>query len=332
MNHLSHWTMDNFYGLLSRGHLSLFSERSSLCTFLFHGIFTDEKEARSGSADPQQGITVGHLREFIAYYLEQGYVFVSPSDIIRGLDPGKNYALITFDDGYYNNNNAIPALREFNVPATLFVSTNHVLENKNFWWDVVYRQRMRRHASPQDLQKEYAFLKQKKNGEIESYLLDVFGSRALQPAGDNDRPFTSAELRQFSRESLITIGNHTANHAILTNYSHKEARAEIFGAQESLLEITGIKPSVIAYPNGNYAEGILEISKEAGLQLGITVQPGKNYLPVDTNNNGLFKLNRFTLWGNKNIRRQCEFLRTEIGSARIRNRFNTWNRSTLAGI
>ena len=39
----------------------------------------------------------------MAYFVAHGYTFVAPADVLRGLDPAGKYALLTFDDGYYNN-------------------------------------------------------------------------------------------------------------------------------------------------------------------------------------------------------------------------------------
>ena len=52
-------------------------------------------------------------------------------------------AILTFDDGYFNNSLILPILEEFGVPA-LFIATDNIRENKCFWWDVHYRERVRR--------------------------------------------------------------------------------------------------------------------------------------------------------------------------------------------
>ena len=327
MNSISHWTVDKLYGFITRSHLSLFAEKGSLCTFLFHGLFHDKKEVRSGIVDPQQGITVDNFRQFVDYYKSSNFTFITPEEIAAGLNPEKKYILITFDDGYYNNLLSLPVLKEYHVPATYFISANHVVENKSFWWDVVYRERNREGIEPEDLRKEYALLKNKKHHEIDEYLLNSFGPAALRPVSDIDRPFTRDELKKFADEPLVNIGNHTLNHAILTNYTHEEIRNEIAGSQQHLVNITGKKPSMIAYPNGNYSDEIIQISKNAGLSSGVTVFPAKNYLPRGIEGDKIFALNRFTLWGNENILRQCEFFRAEIESKRIKRKFNTWNKS-----
>ena len=44
--------------------------------------------------------------------------------------------VVTFDDGYVDNlNYAKPLLEHFNVPATVYLVTEALIEGRNFWWD-----------------------------------------------------------------------------------------------------------------------------------------------------------------------------------------------------
>ncbi|WP_066377190.1 MULTISPECIES: polysaccharide deacetylase family protein [unclassified Anabaena] len=48
--------------------------------------------------------------------------------------------VITFDDGYADNfHNAKPLLEEYNTPATVFVSTGYIGQEREFWWDELER-------------------------------------------------------------------------------------------------------------------------------------------------------------------------------------------------
>ena len=48
--------------------------------------------------------------------------------------------VITFDDGYRDNLwNAMPVLEQYDMPATVFVTTGHVGQNREFWWDELER-------------------------------------------------------------------------------------------------------------------------------------------------------------------------------------------------
>jgi peptidoglycan/xylan/chitin deacetylase (PgdA/CDA1 family) len=302
----------NLDGLILKNYVSLFKEKNSLITFLFHGLFNDKNEIALNHVLPQQAITTDIFRHFVEYYLKHDYLFISPQDILCGLETDKKYVLITFDDGYYNNHLALPILQEYQVPAVFFISPGHIAQNKCFWWDVIHREGLKRGTSIEKVEKEILTLKQKKNADIEQYIKDNFGVNALCPISDIDRPFTPSELNEFSKKQFVFLGNHTNNHAILTNYSLSEIKTEIVDAQKSILNFTGIEPIIIAYPNGNFSSDILPIIKECGIKLGITVVELKNYFPINLKGNDAFLLNRFILWGNKNVDVQCASFRSDI--------------------
>lgn len=308
--------------ICSKIALRIFPEKSSLLTFLFHGLFKDENEIKRNLVDPQQAITIDHFRQFIKYYLKCGFVFVSPLDITKGLDKSKRHILITFDDGYYNNVYALDVLNEFKVPAVFFFSTNQIKHNKCFWWDVVYREGKKRKKSDIDISIEQISLKSKTADKIEEYLVQNYGANALTPFCDIDRPLTVAEFKEFAKNEYVYIGNHTQNHAILTNYDKKALQDEIVNGQKDIFEISGVNPIIISYPNGSYNQDVLDISTELGLKLGITVDARKNYLPLDLTGETSVKLGRFVLIGTKRIDSQCEFFRSDLGLYnKLKNKF-----------
>jgi peptidoglycan/xylan/chitin deacetylase (PgdA/CDA1 family) len=287
-------------------------EEGALICFLFHSLFESGEEVRSGMLDPQQGVTVEMFRAFLGHFHEQGYGFVSPRQILDGLPPSGKCILLTFDDGYYNNVRALAAMEEFNAPAVFFISSDHVKEGKAFWWDVVFREGRKRGKTEAEIRRTVASYKRLKTAEVERDLKKEFGQRALCPIGDLDRPFTPGELRSFAKHRLVSLGNHTKNHAILTNYSLAEVREEIRDGQDAIQEMTGEIPEMISYPNGNSSPEIRQIAREAGLPLGVVVRGGKNRLPLKIGAPEAMALKRFILWGDRGIAAQCRVSRASI--------------------
>jgi peptidoglycan/xylan/chitin deacetylase (PgdA/CDA1 family) len=254
------------------------AEDQHLISFLFHTVCDDPNSHHSRQVDPHQGLTIAGLRKFIDYFLEHEFSFITPRDI-PALQPSGRFAMMTFDDGYANNLLALPVLRSYHVPAVIYVSTNHVRYGKAFWWDVVYRNRHRQKRSESDIELERAVLKRKTVPEIEAYLTREFGAGWERPAGDLDRPLTPAELRDLAEEPLIEIGNHTADHAILTLCDSETMRSQIELAQSYLASETGSMPITISYPNGNYDKRVIVAAQACGLIHGITTLPHKNRVP-----------------------------------------------------
>lgn len=297
--------------LVANLYLTFRQERGAVLCFLFHSLFLDQSQIKQNVVNPLQHTTVADVRQFIEYYLQNGYRFVSASDLLDGLEPGGKYVLITFDDGYYSNVLARPLLEEYQVPATFFISTDNVRLNKSFWWDVLYRERMERGASPAEIYREGIALKKLPTHDIEAYLKQHFGEGALQPRGDVDRPFTPAELKEFAQSPMVSLGNHTAEHAILTNYPPQQMREQIASAQQWLSELTG-KPIVsIAYPDGAFNKTVLDLCGELGFKAGFTVEPRKNLLPLE-GRSSLLRLNRFATHPKESIQSQCRMYRSDL--------------------
>ncbi len=297
---------------LARVWLGIFPTASGLLIFVFHSLFESKQEAGQGLLDPQQAITTRMFRDFVANFQAHGYRFVSPDQIAAGLDSPGQYALITFDDGYANNLRALPALEEFDAPAVFCISANHVATGKSFWWDVLYREARKRAWPEEKLERERAALKRLRTQEAEQRIIAEFGQPPFRTASDLDRPFTPQELRDFARHPLVHIGNHTWDHAILSNYSAHEAREQIRNAQAWLGELTGRVPRMIAYPNGNVSQPTIEAARSIGIGLGMTNRSGRNAIPPALARAPSLRLGRHTLWGNRDIATQCQTARSPL--------------------
>jgi peptidoglycan/xylan/chitin deacetylase (PgdA/CDA1 family) len=304
--------------------LPVSSEDGVMLSFLFHSIFEHEAEAQSGLLDPQQGITVAMLREFLTHFQKHSYKFVSASDVLGRLPRGGRYVLLTFDDGYYNNARALPVLEELHVPAVLFVSSNHVKQGKAFWWDVVYRESRKRGSSEAEIRSRIAGYKRLKAAEVEADCRKQFGVGAMTTISDLDRPFAPAELKKFASHPLISMGNHTSDHAILTNYSPEQAHAQIQTAQDDICAMAGKRPDMIAYPNGNESPAIVDAASSAGLHLGFGVCPGRNRLPLHPGSRHAMTLKRFTLNAQRNIEKQCRISRSPLSLDRLLRNAKTY--------
>ncbi len=285
-------------------------ESPALLAFLFHHIFEDEREAAKGVLDPHQPILLDDFASFLEHLLEHGYRFVRPSQIPDELDAHGRYALVTFDDGYRNTLCVLPVLRRFGVPATFFVSTSHVVEGKGFWWDALYRERRRRGVPAEAILREKLRLLDRPALACEAYVREQFGPRALVPVGETDRPVVCDELRTLAADPLVTLGNHTADHARLTLLGDAEVRSQIRRCQTEVAELTGVVPEVIAYPNGDHDPRVLRIARSENLRLGVTAEPRKNRLPITGGQT--MTIGRYCLGGRPSIVAQCRSARSDL--------------------
>jgi peptidoglycan/xylan/chitin deacetylase (PgdA/CDA1 family) len=297
-------TLDDLFVALGPG---TFHADGTLVTVLFHSIHSSRREVGSPLLAPNQDITVDDLRAFLDMMLADGFRPVSPAEIERGIAGGTKGLLITFDDGYFNNTRALDVLAQYQAPALFFISSNHVLQAKGFWWDALARELRGRGAGERLVRREIRRMKLWSHERIEAWLRAQYGPRALVPRSDLDRPFSADELRDFSRNRWVHLGNHTRDHAILPNCRVEEMKQQIEGCQHDLVGITGREPIAIAYPNGGYSRAAVACAQAAGLRVGFTVRPFGNALPLQAGKRAM-TLGRHLVWGAEDPRRQCRKL------------------------
>lgn len=273
--------------------LNFAKERDGILIFYLHGLYESKKEKELNYLDPQNNLLVSQFVDLVEYFLHNNYSFIKPEDLLSELPPGKRRVMMTFDDGYFNNSLAIDVLNKYQIPATFFITARNVLKSESFWWDIIYRNRIKEGKSLNDIRREQAYLKRYKCNFIENYIEKQFGKKSKVLWGDISRPFNTDELRLISRNPLVTIGNHTYNHSILTNNDVNEVREEINSCNNFLREITGITPNAIAFPNGNFNDKVLNVAQQEGIQMAFTIENKLNHLPILRNK--IVCLNRFSV-------------------------------------
>jgi peptidoglycan/xylan/chitin deacetylase (PgdA/CDA1 family) len=272
-------------------------EAPGLIVIAFHSLCRSRAQLHDPAIVSDQNVCVDDLRALVETVLASGYTIVSPQDVADGLPSVGKFAMLTFDDGYFNNVLALDVLDEFQVPAAFFIASGHVLQGKGFWWDAVSRELLRAGISRSARNAELRRLKALSPAGVEAAVRARFGPTVLRPRGDTDRPFTAAELADFARHRWVHIGNHTVDHAILTRCSRDEMQRQIRECQEALQAITGQAPVAIAYPNGNHSATVVAAARAAGLRVGLTVHPAKNRLPAPADSARLMELGRFYFHG-----------------------------------
>lgn len=300
--------LDQIDQLGSRLYLKMRPQQPSLLVWVFHVLFQDENAISRKEVFPFEQITVDQLAIFIACIQQQGHTFVTPQQILDGLPPDGFYHLLTFDDGYFNNQWALPVLETAKVPAVFHIATSYTERNRSFWWDVHFREKGKMGASMKEILAEQNELKALPFDQLEALLVKKYGSKACEPRGDQDRPFTPEELKAFAQHPLVHLGNHTHDHAILPHYSPDQVSQQIRKSQAYLTELTGKTPTVIAYPNGGFSDETIQLSAEGGLQLGLTGERKKYFL---ADSMPLMSLGRVTLYGFRGIAGQVETYRSD---------------------
>lgn len=82
------------------------------------------------------------------------------------------------------------------------------------------------------------------------------------------------QIKEMADSGLVKFECHTATHQDLRGLSDQEVRGEFETSVKEIAAITGISPTVLAYPGGYYDERIISIAEEYFDIAYSTEQPG----------------------------------------------------------
>ena len=210
----------------------------------------------------------------------------------RGGPLPANCAAITFDDGFRNNATvAFPILQELQLPATIYLATDHLSSGDFYWPDRLYLSMIhatadawRRAADevedfPATADRLLAYhqaverLKRmpaaRKCRRLER-IVEVLGEG---PAVADFEPMSWAEAATLAASDLIELGGHTRTHEILSRLPATELLDEVVGSLDDIREHAGIAPAGFAYPNGrpqDVPEMVVELLRETRVPYAVS--------------------------------------------------------------
>jgi peptidoglycan/xylan/chitin deacetylase (PgdA/CDA1 family) len=251
----------------------------------------------------EAGLTVEPetFREQVAFLSDHCSIltFGQLGDLIAKSAPfPPNALVITFDDGYLDNfQYAFPILKEYNAPATFFVTTDFVDQSTIAWWDELAL--MLRHAQqaiggirvagvdihfnlsqPRERVKKYnhlmLLLKTLNPGERRATLQKLH--QLLQPEfiPPPRAHMNWDEIRQVAKWR-IEIGSHTRSHPILSQIAPSIVRQEVEGSKMVIENHLQSEVKSFAYPNGqetDFNHTVIQILKDVGYQQAGTTMAG----------------------------------------------------------
>ncbi len=292
------------------GLLRLFvaSQRNKVTILMLHGV--TDPAAPAAWKPLRSQLTPKQLARTLAI-LAQYYRFVSlteATEMLAGTRPlAANSLALTFDDGYRNNLIfALPVLRRFNAPATIFLSTGNVTSQKPFWFDrldyavqSMANERISRQGIPELAEMDFSnrealtrsfitFIRK----ERQRYTTDTAMRSAMagltermeQCSGHGlaeifaDDPWSGVltwdEVRQAANE--VHFGSHGVDHPLLSLVSPDVARQELVASRESIEFYTGRPCRHLAYPDGSFNHEVVSLARACDYSSAVTIIPGLN--------------------------------------------------------
>ncbi len=212
-------------------------------------------------------------------YLHKKYNLINLNDFINAIVNNdktkipKKALIITFDDGLLQNYEMLPIIKKYKTPVTLFLCSSIINTNRHYWY------------KHQGLSKPLAYYKTLPN---QKRLSELAKDGFIQDK-EYGKPHAMSKNQIIDMSQFVNMQAHTKFHPCLPMCGDDVAKEEIYGAKQFLEKEYGFHINAIAYPNGDYSERDISLTKEAGYQCAITVDGGYNTL-----NSDLFHLKRFS--------------------------------------
>jgi peptidoglycan/xylan/chitin deacetylase (PgdA/CDA1 family) len=277
--------------------------------FLFHRV-NRQKELLWGPMEIK-------LFEKHINYISKHYEVALLEDIAfeKQLPVKKKTATVAFDDGYKDNiEYALGILDKYRIKASFYVVTDCIEKNLPIWTHILdysfqHTRRneidMRFDFLPDDckvthlpgINERIAYVKKLKLAlkKITHLNRDKVIERVLSSFNDVVIPklmMNWDDLAELKANGHY-IGSHTTSHHILdTMDDEADVKKELVESRNRIKEKLGHFPITIAYPNGNYNEKVIALSKEAGYKIGVTAKEGI----FDPAKDNIFEVPRIVLY------------------------------------
>lgn len=217
--------------------------------------------------------------------------------------------VITFDDGYRNClKHALPILREFGAPATLFLATGKIDRREPFWFDrldyaiqhvglkgrsfhtgnekICFTSGARENLCA-GFKKLRDSAKQVVRGDAQmiaemNLLADALEKESgcnLADIFENDDwagLLSWSEIAEAANWNDVTFGSHTVDHTRLGCVEIREARRQLLQSKESIERHTGKPCSFFCFPSGSFSRISMEWVRQCGYRAAVTTQEGLN--------------------------------------------------------
>ena len=220
-------------------------------------------------------------------------------EALRALDEGRlppRTVCVTFDDGYRSVHDlALPILRKFKLPATVFVTSGFIGSDAgNMWNDRIIHAVQSLPPGTLDLsdiglecypltsldaRKQTALRlteagKYLPPGERDNLVARLDGMSGM----DHDALMLTSDMLVALDRNGVEIGAHTISHPILTSLKDDNARHEIVSGKHQLEALIGKPVRLFAYPNGkvgqDYDARHVEMVRQAGFFAACTTAGG----------------------------------------------------------
>jgi peptidoglycan/xylan/chitin deacetylase (PgdA/CDA1 family) len=184
------------------------------------------------------------------------------------------YCVVTFDDGWLDNyQHAYPLLRAYGLPATIFLPTDLVGTYEWLWPDRLGALLRRRGKGSPEVWDGFIEHAKTLTDDARANVLDSLESEAGGTPLGQRRFVDWNEVREMSRHG-VSFASHTRTHVNLTRLAGAALDRELRGPLDVLRQQRVNHVPVLAYPNGDHTDTVVDAARAAGYDAAVTTSPG----------------------------------------------------------
>ena len=268
--------------------------------FMLHHV----RPRRDAAFQPNRHLEVApeFLRAMLSHLRSRDIDIVTMDEVHQRLverNFSRRFACFTLDDGYRDNRDfALPVMREFDAPLTVYVASDFAEGSGRLWWIVLemaianassIEARIGDVATRLDTSTPSA--KQAAFDRLHDWLRGLPGEHDIQreisalcarhgvdeTAICRELCMSWDELKSFADDPLVTIGAHTITHCNLARQTEEIASHEMATSRARIESALGRPVLHLAYPYGDkIAAGPREfaLARSAGFKTAVTTRPG----------------------------------------------------------
>lgn len=265
---------------------------------MLHRVIADDRDA---ALPHRRELCLGsHAFERLLRWLRSHFECVPLMELV---DPhaGPSQRLrvaLTFDDGWRDNaSQAFPLLKRYQMPASIFLSTDFIGTTRQFWWESLGEtlwgrhgeaarnalcERLAAHGSPPPS----AILAERapllRSAALANYLqaLKKLPGGALQALADScpsevePHALDWEQVREMEASGLVRFGPHGASHTILTQLDSQQLERELHDSSALLHQRCRSPLPVYCYPNGDHNDAVRRRLGSHRFRYALSTRPG----------------------------------------------------------
>jgi peptidoglycan/xylan/chitin deacetylase (PgdA/CDA1 family) len=262
---------------------------------MFHRVVPESGKLRIHNHKSLE-VSPQYLENLIHQFKKLDYDFISLDEMMALKDKPKRekkFVIFTFDDGYVDNYAfAYPIFKKHQIPFTIYVATNMPDGKAILWWylledlvvnnpriELLFDNERFDFVTNTVAEKEIAFNEIRNRmamadaATLRKLLNSLFAERWDQvEAKAVELALSWDQIRELSKDPLVTIGSHTVNHLPLNSLVREDSEFEIKKSKE-IIELQ-IRKEVkhFCYPIGSFGEKEIDILRNTRYASATTIK------------------------------------------------------------